>query len=96
MNTVEFLKELHSKGISVSVDGDELEISAPGTSCPSELYERIAQNRSEIVKAVRLLSEFSQGRERIPALARRVWRAIGIRHVVHAAALVVVASAVSR
>ena len=71
MNTVDFLRELHRKGISVSVDGDELEISAPRDKLSSEIYERIAENKSEIVKAVRLLGEFSQGRERIPALARK-------------------------
>ena len=70
MNTLEFLKELQRKSISVSVDGDELEVSAPKGALTSMLREQIAQRKPEIVAMVTRFGEPSQGREPIPALAR--------------------------
>ena len=71
MNTIDLLRELHRKGISVSVDGDELEISAPKGALSSGLREQIAQRKPEIIAMVTRAGDFSAGRERIPALARR-------------------------
>ena len=70
MNAMDFLKELRRRGITVSVDGDELEFSAPKDALSAELREQIAWNKFELIKTIRLLSEFSEGRKRIPLLER--------------------------
>jgi amino acid adenylation domain-containing protein len=67
MTAIAFLRELHRRGGTVSVDGKELEVSAPKGTLTSELREQLAEHKSELIN---LLSEVSEGFERIAFLAR--------------------------
>ncbi|MDH3317903.1 MAG: condensation domain-containing protein, partial [Gammaproteobacteria bacterium] len=70
MNAMDFLRELHRKGVTVSVDGDELEVSAPNGALTPEILRQLAERKSELIMAVKPLSDVSEGRERIPLLER--------------------------
>ncbi|MDH3438905.1 MAG: condensation domain-containing protein, partial [Betaproteobacteria bacterium] len=70
MKTTDFLRELHRRGITVSVDSNELEVTAPKGALSSNLLGQLARRKSELIKAIKSLRGFSEGRERIPLLER--------------------------
>jgi amino acid adenylation domain-containing protein len=67
MTAVAFLRELRRRGVTVSVDGKELEVSAPKGALTSELRQQIAAHKSELIN---LLREASEEPQRIAFLAR--------------------------
>src|SRR3989442_490246 len=67
MTAIALLRELRRRGVAVSVDGNELEVSAPKGSLSSDLREQLAGHKAELIN---LLREASEGPERIAFLER--------------------------
>ena len=67
MTAVSLLRELRRKGISVSVEGNELEVRAPRGALSSELRERLSGHKNELIG---LLRKASEGPEHIASLER--------------------------
>src|SRR5262245_25076047 len=67
MTAIALLLELRRKGVTIAVDRNELDISAPRGALSPELRAQLAEHKLELI---RLLGEGSGGQERIPALKR--------------------------
>ena len=68
MTATDLLKELRRKGVTVSVDCDELEITAPKGAMSPRLRAQLAEHKAELI---RLLKDHSEEPESIPLLERR-------------------------
>jgi non-ribosomal peptide synthetase component F len=67
MTAIALFRELRRRGATVSVDRNELEVTAPEGALSSKLREQLTEHRSELIK---LLSDVAEEPERIPHLER--------------------------
>ena len=67
MSAIALLKELRHRGVTLSVDRNELEVSAPKGVLSLKLREQLTERKSELIK---LLSEVTAEPKHIPPLAR--------------------------
>ena len=53
MSLAEFMEDLHSRGVELRVDGDQLHCTAPEGSLTADLREQLQQRKNELLKFLR-------------------------------------------